>query len=84
MPVLPEAMSCMAGIVRMSFLRFLTALLCGTVPMAFFYASIGDVVESKVVAILLCAGLPVLLWGLVAKLILRTDKSEDPADPTAR
>lgn len=41
LPILPEVVSCMAGMSRMPFGRFLLASACGNVPMAFAFALIG-------------------------------------------
>jgi uncharacterized membrane protein YdjX (TVP38/TMEM64 family) len=41
LPVLPEVISCTAGLVRMPFRRFVAALACGSLPMGFGVASIG-------------------------------------------
>ncbi len=42
-PILPEALSCTAGLVRMPFGRYLAALSCGSLPVGFLYAWIGAV-----------------------------------------
>lgn len=42
LPILPEVISCTAGLVRMPFRRFLLALSCGSVPMAFLFAAVGS------------------------------------------
>lgn len=41
LPILPEVISCLAGISRMPFGKFLVALACGSVPMGFTFAAIG-------------------------------------------
>jgi uncharacterized membrane protein YdjX (TVP38/TMEM64 family) len=41
LPILPEVISCSAGLVRMPFRRFALALICGSVPMGFLFAAIG-------------------------------------------
>ncbi len=41
LPILPEVISCTAGLVRMPFRRFAVALACGSVPMGFLFAAIG-------------------------------------------
>jgi uncharacterized membrane protein YdjX (TVP38/TMEM64 family) len=42
LPVLPEVVSCTAGLVRMPFPRFVAALACGSLPMGFIFAAIGS------------------------------------------
>lgn len=70
MPVLPEAVSCLAGLVRMSWRRFLGALLCGSLPVGFAFAAIGHLGASNpTAAITLSAAVPVLLWVLARRLL---------------
>ncbi len=67
MPVLPEAVACLAGLVRMPLRPFLVALVCGSLPMGFAFAAIGDLGSSNpALAIALSTVVPVLLW-LVAR-----------------
>jgi uncharacterized membrane protein YdjX (TVP38/TMEM64 family) len=67
MPVLPEAIACLAGLVRMEVMAFTLALACGCVPVGFVFAAIGALGKSSPsLAICLSALLPVLLW-LVAR-----------------
>jgi uncharacterized membrane protein YdjX (TVP38/TMEM64 family) len=42
LPILPEVISCTAGLVRMPFRRFVVSLGCGSVPMGFLFAAIGQ------------------------------------------
>lgn len=70
LPVLPETISFLAGLVRMPFIKFFIALACGAVPMAFMFAWVGHVgADRPVLTILICAIAPLLLW-LVAKPVL--------------
>jgi uncharacterized membrane protein YdjX (TVP38/TMEM64 family) len=41
LPILPEALACTAGLVRMPFGRFVAALACGSLPVGFLFAWIG-------------------------------------------
>ncbi len=41
LPVLPEAVACLAGLARMRALSFFIALACGSIPMAFAFAALG-------------------------------------------
>jgi len=62
-PILPEALSCTAGLVRMPFHRFLAALACGSVPVGFLFAWIGAVGrDAPGWAIAFSIGVPALLW----------------------
>lgn len=63
LPIFPEVIACMAGLVRMPALSFFTALACGSAPLGFVFAAIGHAgVTHPVLAIALSAGLPPLLW----------------------
>jgi uncharacterized membrane protein YdjX (TVP38/TMEM64 family) len=72
LPVLPEVVSCMAGLTRMAPVKFHLALLAGTVPMAAVYTYIGaSGVDSPLMAIALSALLPPLIWLIAGKMIAR-------------
>jgi uncharacterized membrane protein YdjX (TVP38/TMEM64 family) len=63
LPVFPEVVACMAGLARMPPRAFFVALACGSAPLGFVFAAIGHAgVEHPVLALLLSAGLPPLLW----------------------
>lgn len=67
LPILPEVVSCMAGISKMPFGRFLLASACGNLPMAFVFAGIGAVGrEAPWWAVAASIAVPAVLW-LVAK-----------------
>ena len=64
MPVLPEVVACLAGITKMPFKLFFAALCTGCFPMGFIFAYIGETGnEQPVIAVILSAGLPPLIWG---------------------
>jgi uncharacterized membrane protein YdjX (TVP38/TMEM64 family) len=66
MPVLPELVSCLAGLTRMPPRIFTAALACGAVPMGFVYAAIGATGrESPLLAICLSVAVPPLLWMIL-------------------
>ncbi len=75
LPVLPEAVTCMAGLVRMPWPSFLLALVCGSFPMAYTFAAVGTLGGKA--PIVLSAVLPVLIWP-VAHYLLRRKKSTVP------
>jgi uncharacterized membrane protein YdjX (TVP38/TMEM64 family) len=58
LPILPEVIACTAGLVRMPFRKFVTALACGSFPMGFLFAAIG------------AAGRDVPAWSLLFSLIV--------------
>ena len=71
MPVLPEAVACLAGIAQMPWRTFVIALTCGSVPLGFAFAAIGAIGEMHpTLAVVLGAAVPVLLW-VVARRVLR-------------
>lgn len=64
MPVLPEVVACLAGITKMPFKRFFAALCAGCFPMGFIFAWIGETGNDQpVIALILSAGLPPLIWA---------------------
>jgi len=66
LPVFPEVIACMAGLTRMPPRNFHLALLCGSVPLGFTYAFVGAAgIEQPLLAILLSACLPPLIWLFV-------------------
>lgn len=63
MPVLPEAIACLAGLVKMNLRTYLISLTCGSLPVGFAFAAIGALGKtSPEVAVLLSAVLPIMLW----------------------
>ena len=76
LPMLPEAIACMAGLNRMPWKPFLIALVCGSIPLGFVFAYIGDTGNQyPVIALILSALLPLVLWIISSRLILRQTKS---------
>ena len=75
MPILPELLAFLAGLSAMAFGRFVAALLCGTVPMAFAYAAVGSHWSDRP-GLALVAGtvIPALLWPAVVALGPRRTK----------
>lgn len=74
LPILPEAVACTAGLVRMPFGRFVVSLGCGSVPMGFLFGWIGAAGrEAPGWALGFSLGVPVLLW-LVARRFFQAGK----------
>jgi uncharacterized membrane protein YdjX (TVP38/TMEM64 family) len=70
LPILPEAVSCTAGLVRMPFGRFVGSLACGSVPVGFLYAWIGAAGRGAPGWTLAFSLLvPALLWLVARKLL---------------
>ncbi len=83
LPIMPEVISCIAGLVRMPFRRFLAALTCGSLPLGFTFASIGQWGhEYPAMAIVLSAGCPPVLWAVIGPVVMRR-KDSDNCDPGA-
>lgn len=70
LPVLPETVAFLAGLIRMPFPKFLGALACGSVPLGFVFATAGHLGrEAPILIIILCAFAPLALllaWQLWA------------------
>ena len=65
LPVFPEVLASLAGLVRMPMKQFFSALACGSIPLGFFYAAIGALGKSAtmpLLALALSAVVPPLLW----------------------
>lgn len=72
MPVMPEAVACLAGLSRMRLRVFLPALACGSVPTGFVFAFIGHMGQKDPLwAILLSCIVPVALWLGAARVLRR-------------
>ena len=79
LPVVSEVVACMAGLSRMRFGVFLAALLCGSAPLGFVFASIGEAgAESPLLTLGLSALAPILLWSLARPLLRRYRERHDP------
>lgn len=75
LPILPEVLACMAGLLRMPFGTFVIALACGSVPMGFLFAWIGTVGrEQPAWGLAFSLGVPAVLWGVAA--VMRKKSSE--------
>ena len=73
MPVLPEVVSCLAGLTRMPVRVFAVSLACGSIPMGFVYAAIGAAGQDHPrLALGLSLLVPPVLWLLVRR-FLRAD-----------
>ena len=63
-PVLPEAVACLAGMMRMRWRTFVLALACGCLPLGFAFAAIGHLGHgSPGWAAALSALVPLVLWA---------------------
>ncbi len=65
LPILPEAVACLAGLARMPFRTFFWALTVGSVPLGLTFAWIGTLTEDRSgLALALSALIPVGAWVL--------------------
>lgn len=72
MPVLPEAVACLAGLAKMRLRVFLPSLACGSLPTGFAFAAIGHLGHGQPGwAIGLSCLLPVVLWLAAARFLRR-------------
>ena len=72
LPVLPEALACLAGLVRMPWKTFVIALGCGTLPLGFTFAAIGAIgVDRPGLTIALSIAVPAVLWLIAGRVMKR-------------
>ena len=63
MPLLPEALCCLAGMARMPLVPFLTALGCGSLVMGFAFSFLGKAyLDRPVVGFVVSALIPLFIW----------------------
>jgi uncharacterized membrane protein YdjX (TVP38/TMEM64 family) len=80
LPVLPETISCMAGLARMPLRLFVLALLSGAVPLGFVVAGLGYAGSDRpVLTLVLCALLPLPLWFLVRRAFMPANGAREAA-----
>ncbi len=78
LPVLPETISCMAGLARMPLRLFVLALLSGAVPLGFVVAGLGYAGSDRpILTLVLCALLPLPLWFLVRRAFVSANGARD-------
>ena len=68
--LLPELLSCFAGLIRMPAKTYFAALVCGVVPLSFVYAWLGSLKitqEYQLLALGVSAAVPVLIWIVVSR-----------------
>lgn len=63
LPLLPEVVTCLAGLTRMSPRVFTLALASGSLPMALVFAAVGDLgSDSPGLSLALSIGIPLVVW----------------------
>lgn len=72
MPLLPEALCCLAGLARMRLRPFLAALACGSYAMGLAFGWLGVAYRDKpVVGLVISALIPLAVWPLVHAFVRR-------------
>jgi uncharacterized membrane protein YdjX (TVP38/TMEM64 family) len=78
LPVFPEVIACMAGLMRMPLKYFYLSLACGSLPLGFTYAIIGNSGnENPTLAIGLSALLPPMIWFVVSRVLSKSLKESE-------
>lgn len=81
MPLLPEALCCLAGMARMRFGPFLAALSCGSLAMGFAFAFLGSAyLDRPVAGLIVSALIPLAVWPLVHFCLRRSAVQPAPRD----
>ncbi len=79
MPILPEALCCLAGMARMRFWPFFLALSCGSMAMGFTFAFLGVAyLDRPVVGLLISALIPIALWPVLHVLLRKSRPVSKP------
>lgn len=66
LPVLPEALCCLAGMARMKAVPFLAALACGSVSLGMTFAVLGAAFQDRpALGMLVSAGVSLAIWPIV-------------------
>jgi uncharacterized membrane protein YdjX (TVP38/TMEM64 family) len=80
MPLLPEALCCLAGMVRMKFGRFLAALSVGSLAMGFAFSYLGMAyIDSPVAGTVISALIPLAVWPPVHWYLHRRERARTQA-----
>jgi len=84
MPLLPEALCCLAGAARMRVGPFLAALACGSFAMGFAFGVLGEhYLDRPTVALVVSAAIPLLVWPPVHYFLKRRPVVEPDTSPAA-
>lgn len=84
MPLLPEALCCLAGMSRMRFWPLFVALTIGSFPMGFTFALLGEEYKGRPLAgLLISALIPLVVWPPLHYLLRRkpAPAAEPPTNP---
>lgn len=82
LPLMPEVVACLAGLARMPAGRFTVALACGCLPVAITFATLGFAgADRPVLALVLCAVIPVALWAVAGRLVTHVGRGDQHTKP---
>jgi uncharacterized membrane protein YdjX (TVP38/TMEM64 family) len=77
MPLLPEALCCLAGMARMSAGPFLAALACGSMAMGFAFSFLGVAyLDRPVAGLVISALIPLAVWPIMHRMVRREPEPE--------
>ena len=72
MPLLPEALCCLAGMARMRWIPFFASLACGSMAMGLTFGFLGHAyLDRPVVGLVISALIPIAIWPLLHYLFRR-------------
>ena len=71
LPLIPEAISCLAGLARMPFGKYCASLLAGCIPMCFAYAALAKISTNPTVPLVISIVVPVPIWWIAGRLLYR-------------
>lgn len=84
MPLLPEALCCLAGMSRMRFWPLFWALTVGSFPMGFTFALLGQAyLDRPVTGLVISALIPLVVWPPVHYLLRRRSAHPDGLNASA-
>ncbi|SPD72933.1 membrane hypothetical protein [uncultured Desulfobacterium sp.] len=79
MPILPEVVSILAGLAGMNFIRFIAALLLGTLPTSLLFSYVGYATRSEPWYGMIAAVVaPLVIWPFFVKMISARKSTADP------
>jgi uncharacterized membrane protein YdjX (TVP38/TMEM64 family) len=79
MPLLPEALCCLAGMARARPAPFLAALACGSLAMGFAFSFMGTAyLDRPVAGLVISALIPLAVWPIAHALLRRRTSTDDP------
>ncbi|MCB1094729.1 MAG: VTT domain-containing protein [Verrucomicrobiae bacterium] len=78
LPVLPEVISCIAGLTRMPVAQYSIALICGSAPVAFAFAVLGHAGRDQpMLAVIASMVMAPILWFVAGKIVKRHERAAE-------